>query len=78
MLIFNKYQPVLEHLNERNDSSNAIGRLGERLAAALIIFYTASALIISAWSAIIITQGDIASGGPIGMFVHLLKTFGIV
>lgn len=78
MLIFNTHQPVPEHVNERNGSSNAIGRLGEQLAAALIIFYTASALFISAWSAIIITQGDIANGGPIGMFVHMLKTFGIV
>lgn len=78
MVLFNKHQPVLEHLIESNDSSNSIGRLGERIAAALLIFYTASTLVISAWSAIIITQGDIASGGPIGMFVHMLKTFGIV
>ena len=51
---------------------------GEKLAAVLIIFYTTSALFVSVWSAVIIKSGDIESGGPIGLFIQLLKTSGIV
>jgi hypothetical protein len=76
-IFFNKNQPVWQ-LDERNSTPDDNNRFGERFAAALLIFYTISALLVSVWSAIIIKSGNSENGGPIGLFVQILKTSGII
>ena len=76
-IFFNKNQAVWQ-LDERNSTPDDNNRFGERFAAALLIFYTTSALLVSVWSAIIFKSGNSENGGPIGLFVQILKTSGIV
>ena len=49
-------------------------RFGDVLATTILVSYTAVALIISAWSAIVFKYGNIESGGPIGLLFHAIRT----
>lgn len=51
---------------------------GEKFATAVLVFYTTTALLVSAWSILVINSGDVESGGPIGIFIQILKTSGII
>ena len=75
--LFNQYQPI-QQFDEPGASPGEKSTAGERFATALLLFYTSTALIISGWSALVMLSGNIENGGPIGMFIRMLQTSGIV
>jgi len=77
-ILINNCRRVPDQFDENEKTQSDHSRIGERFAAAVLIFYTTSALLISVWSAIVIKSGNIENGGPIGLFVQILKTSGIV
>ncbi len=77
-ILLKSNQTARNHFIKNNDNQDDNGRLGERFAAALLTIYTSAALIISAWSGVIILSEDIECGGPIEIFVRVLQATGVV
>ena len=75
--LINSNHPVQDQLLESNDQQET-SKISEHLAAGVLILYTFSALFISAWSALIISSGNIEDGGPIGLLFNSLKISGIL
>jgi len=62
------------HTRESDESATA----GDIVATIIMVTYTAAALIISGWSAILLKFGNIENGGPIGLLFHALRVSGLV
>lgn len=78
-ILINTNQSARDQLVETNEFHELCKSYrGEQFAAAVLILYTATALIISIWSAIVFVSGNIESGGPIGLIFRMLKTSGVI
>lgn len=77
-ILINSSHPGHEQFDIAEEKHADHSRFGEKFAVAVLIFYTTAALLVSVWSVLVINSGNRESGGPIGIFIQILKTSGIV